>query len=321
MRPCPHSSLLPASSVTFERSHQHHPRPRRDQHLCQRHRHRHPERLLSPNPVPVVLPLVAPSHLGLPPLSPIASIVVATHSSKFSFPSTFQGPTSISREYLANRYRSLSPSTSIASSSAPSSVVSTPPSSPEPKSEHNLPNLEEGPTPRTTPSHLILEPTLFHSGHFATVYSGTFSLDNQPSSRIILKCYPTQYFPRHLQELDVYAALAPLAVIVPRLYTVLAPLDLTWAGLVLENAGTELGNSSQTWDEVDLTHDDRRRLYGALTELHSVGVVHGDLTPRNVVRRSRGALCLVDFGQSTLHHVCSGARCPELFALREALAL
>ncbi|KAJ6474751.1 hypothetical protein C8R45DRAFT_1010519 [Mycena sanguinolenta] len=229
---------------------------------------------------------------------------------------------SISREYLANRYRSLSPSSSLASSSAASSVVSTPPSSPELKSEHTLPNSEEAPTPRTTtPSHLILEPTLFHSGHFATVSCGQFSLDNQPSSRIILKSYPTQYFSRLLLELDVYAALAPLAVIVPRLYTVLAPLDLAWAGLVLENAGTELGNSSQGWDEVDLTHEDRRRLYGALTELHSVGVVHGDLTPRNVVRRSRGALCLVDFGQSTLHHVCSGARCPELFALHKALAL
>ncbi|KAJ7868372.1 hypothetical protein B0H14DRAFT_2729980 [Mycena olivaceomarginata] len=216
----------------------------------------------------------------------------------------------------------LRPSSSLASSSAPSSVTSTPPSSPEPKPEHTLPNLKEGPTPRTTtPSHLILEPTLFHSGHFATVHCGQFSLDNQPSSRIILKSYPTQYFPRLLQELDVYAALAHLAIIVPRLYAVLAPLDLAWAGLVLEDAGTELGNSSQSWDEVDLTHEDRRRLYGALTELHSVGVIHGDLTPRNVVRRSRGALCLVDFGQSTLRHICSGARCPELFALHKALAL
>ncbi|KAJ7105377.1 hypothetical protein C8R44DRAFT_807108 [Mycena epipterygia] len=225
---------------------------------------------------------------------------------------------SISRDYVANRYCSPSPSSSLASSSAPSSVVSTPPSSPEPKSEYTLPHLKEG---RTTTSHLILEPTIFHSGHFATVHCGQFSLDNQPSSRIILKSYPTQYFPRLVQELDIYAALAPLAVIVPRLCNVLAPLNLAWAGLVLEDAGTELGNSSQSWDEVDLTHEDRRRLYGALTEIHSAGVIHGDLTPRNVVRRSRGALCLVDFGQSTLHHICSGARCPELFALHKALAL
>lgn len=89
------------------------------------------------------------------------------------------------------------------------------------------------------------------------MHRGQFGLDNQPSSRINLKSYPTQYFPRLAQELDVYAALAPLAVIVPRLYTVLAPLNLAWAGLVLEDAGTELGNSSQSWDEVDLTPEDR----------------------------------------------------------------
>ncbi|KAJ7250931.1 hypothetical protein C8J57DRAFT_1238800 [Mycena rebaudengoi] len=91
-----------------------------------------------------------------------------------------------------------------------------------------------------------------------------------------------------MQELDVYAALASLAVIVPRLYTVVAPPNRAWAGLVLEDAGTELGDGSQRWEEIDLTPEDKHRLYGA---------------------------------PSTLHHSCSGPVCPELLALHKALAL
>ncbi|KAJ7192138.1 hypothetical protein GGX14DRAFT_380446, partial [Mycena pura] len=65
----------------------------------------------------------------------------------------------------------------------------------------------------------------------------------------------------------------------------------------------------------------RLRLYNALSEVHAAGVLHGDVFPRNVVRRPRGALCLVDFGRATLDHLCPGRRCQELSDLREALAL
>ncbi|KAJ7914131.1 hypothetical protein B0H13DRAFT_1535586, partial [Mycena leptocephala] len=50
----------------------------------------------------------------------------------------------------------------------------------------------------------------------------------------------------------------------------------------------------------------RRLLYCALKEVHAAGVVHRDMAPRNVVRRARGALCIVDFERAWVGHECPG---------------
>jgi tRNA A-37 threonylcarbamoyl transferase component Bud32 len=65
----------------------------------------------------------------------------------------------------------------------------------------------------------------------------------------------------------------------------------------------------------------RPRLYSALKEIHAAGVLQGDIAPRNVVRRARGALCWIDFERSTLEHICPGDACEELADFRDQLGL
>lgn len=49
----------------------------------------------------------------------------------------------------------------------------------------------------------------------------------------------------------------------------------------------------------------RKHLLSILTDLHRLGIKHGDLAPRNVVRRSTGELAIIDFTQSVIGKPCS----------------
>jgi tRNA A-37 threonylcarbamoyl transferase component Bud32 len=45
----------------------------------------------------------------------------------------------------------------------------------------------------------------------------------------------------------------------------------------------------------------RAEVYRLVQDLHSVGIVHGDLEPRNVLRVKGGGFLLVDFSESFKH--------------------
>jgi tRNA A-37 threonylcarbamoyl transferase component Bud32 len=45
----------------------------------------------------------------------------------------------------------------------------------------------------------------------------------------------------------------------------------------------------------------RTQVYKLVQDLHGVGVVHGDLEPRNVVRARGGGFRLIDFSASRKH--------------------
>ncbi|KAJ7725501.1 hypothetical protein B0H14DRAFT_3002861 [Mycena olivaceomarginata] len=63
-------------------------------------------------------------------------------------------------------------------------------------------------------------------------------------------------------------------------------------------------------------------LLNALQEIHSAGVLHRDMAPRNVVRRPLGALCIIDFEAWSVGHRCPGPlRCEELASLGKALTV
>lgn len=49
----------------------------------------------------------------------------------------------------------------------------------------------------------------------------------------------------------------------------------------------------------------RAEIYKLFKDLHSVGIMHGDLEPRNIVRVKGGGFLLVDFSGSC-HHNCGG---------------
>jgi len=64
----------------------------------------------------------------------------------------------------------------------------------------------------------------------------------------------------------------------------------------------------------------RHNLYKALQSVHTVGIQHCDLEPRNVLRDEEGTVRLVDFAIAESHS-CLGEQCPELFHLRSDLGL
>ncbi|KAH9974504.1 hypothetical protein BJV74DRAFT_184495 [Russula compacta] len=56
-----------------------------------------------------------------------------------------------------------------------------------------------------------------------------------------------------------------------------------------------------TWDE--LSSSELAQVYKLAQNLHSIGIVHGDLEPRNVMRILGGGFYLIDFSQSR-KHIC-----------------
>jgi tRNA A-37 threonylcarbamoyl transferase component Bud32 len=56
----------------------------------------------------------------------------------------------------------------------------------------------------------------------------------------------------------------------------------------------------------------RHRVYDALTELHTAKVQHADFVPRNVLRRNDGSFSVIDFGNTSVDHLCPGTDCGEL---------
>ncbi|KAJ6515571.1 hypothetical protein C8R45DRAFT_956947 [Mycena sanguinolenta] len=71
-----------------------------------------------------------------------------------------------------------------------------------------------------------------------------------------------------------------------------------------------------------ITISRRQKLFTKVLEMHSAGVVHGDLEPRNVVEDSEGELKVIDFHVAGMNHRCRGEEtCTELKKLKNALGL
>ena len=45
----------------------------------------------------------------------------------------------------------------------------------------------------------------------------------------------------------------------------------------------------------------RLQIFKLVYDLHSLGIAHGDLEPRNIVRTDEGRFLLIDFTQSRMH--------------------
>ncbi|KAH9026553.1 hypothetical protein EDB84DRAFT_1670115 [Lactarius hengduanensis] len=58
------------------------------------------------------------------------------------------------------------------------------------------------------------------------------------------------------------------------------------------------GDTLKDWDELNFRST---RIYGLVWDLHRVGIVHGDLEPRNIARVPGGGFRLIDFSESVRH--------------------
>ncbi|KAJ7803581.1 hypothetical protein B0H14DRAFT_2887420, partial [Mycena olivaceomarginata] len=156
------------------------------------------------------------------------------------------------------------------------------------------------------------------TGSHASTFRGTVHRRDHSDIHIFLKTYPRNLLDSLDRELTAYNALRKLPC-VPRVLALIVEPHGDYAGLLLEDAGTQVGNGN--WDDVQLSAEDRIVLYSALKQIHAAGVVHWDMAPRNVVRGPQGALSIIDFESAIVGHDCTGDDCKELGDLSEDLRL
>ncbi|KAJ7089833.1 hypothetical protein B0H15DRAFT_273538 [Mycena belliarum] len=86
--------------------------------------------------------------------------------------------------------------------------------------------------------------------------------------------------------------------------------------LIVENGGTAL----KSFDGLSAQH--REALFEKAEQMHTVGIVHNDLEPRNIVESAEGELRIIDFDSADMGHSCSGKEeCEELLEFKKALGL
>ncbi|KAJ7738069.1 hypothetical protein DFH07DRAFT_86406 [Mycena maculata] len=177
----------------------------------------------------------------------------------------------------------------------------------------------------SSPSPLLLTYDRFKTfaGNEAQMYEADFGPDEGPQLHVLVKTYHDKNMHLLRHEFNVYTAVAHLSI-VPKLHAVIKSRSRPhWGGLIMEHAGTSLAAVYEEGDFecIELTPQERLEIYDAFRQLHVAGVVHGDVAPRNILRRPNGAFCLVDFDKSSLNHPCEGLTCPELAQLQRDLKL
>ena len=58
----------------------------------------------------------------------------------------------------------------------------------------------------------------------------------------------------------------------------------------------------------------RSQVYELVRDLHRIGIIHGDLEPRNIGRTREGGFYLIDFSESR-RHKCKGSKVHDHFTL------
>ncbi|KAK0214300.1 hypothetical protein IW262DRAFT_266938 [Armillaria fumosa] len=123
-----------------------------------------------------------------------------------------------------------------------------------------------------------------------------------------------------LRELYMYEVVLKGCSLVPQFYGTFQRPAGGWFGFILENVGDSLEDVySSEWSYVkaDLGVVEWKNLVDSVKKLHSLGVMHGDLEPRNVARTREGTFKFFDFGQSEMHR-CRKGRCEEVRELLDA---
>ncbi|KAJ7232225.1 hypothetical protein B0H12DRAFT_1145718 [Mycena haematopus] len=100
--------------------------------------------------------------------------------------------------------------------------------------------------------------------------------------------------------------------ITPRYYGVFED-SIGTVALILDNGGRALKTFS------NLSVEQCENLFAKVLEMHSAGVRHNDLEPRNVVQDSEGELKIIDFHVAEMNHRCRGDGCKELEKFKKAL--
>ncbi|KAJ7634949.1 hypothetical protein FB45DRAFT_1025854 [Roridomyces roridus] len=172
---------------------------------------------------------------------------------------------------------------------------------------------------------LMVDPSDDIDSNISSACFGTWNMAGQPPLNVVLKSYPIpEYCDNVLDELDTYSAIAHMRLgpIVPTLHCILKAPTQAWIGLLLENAGRRIcASGADGWQKLHLPRHEKNQLYNILAQLHRAGITHGDVAPRNVLRRPDGSFCFIDFERSQRGHRCAGSTCEELGQFREDLGV
>ncbi|KAJ7241930.1 hypothetical protein B0H12DRAFT_1133067 [Mycena haematopus] len=99
--------------------------------------------------------------------------------------------------------------------------------------------------------------------------------------------------------------------ITPRYYGIFED-SIGTVALILDDGGRAL----KTFSNLSVEQNNK------VLDMHSAGVRHDDLEPRNVVQDSEGDLKIIDFHVAEMNHRCRGKEtCKELKTFKEALGL
>ncbi|KAK0184907.1 kinase-like domain-containing protein [Armillaria mellea] len=130
----------------------------------------------------------------------------------------------------------------------------------------------------------------------------------------IMKLVEERHSEMVLRELYMYDAVLKGCSLVPQFYGAFQRPAGGWFGFLLENVGDSLEDVyGSEWGNVkaDLSVADWKSLVDSVKKLHSLGIMHGDLEPRNVARTREGTFKFFDFGRSEMHR-CRKGGCEEV---------
>ncbi|KAK0464295.1 kinase-like domain-containing protein [Desarmillaria tabescens] len=146
-----------------------------------------------------------------------------------------------------------------------------------------------------------------HRGNYARVWRGTLS-DGSP---LVVKMYPRRHFDVMKKELKAYQYLQSrqLFDVAPAYYGTFTMPDQYWAAMIMADGGESVGCS---WKDAGLNPRELKVIWNHCKALHSIGMVHHDLQPRNITRDGNGALRIIDFESAAYGHSCDLMSCMEL---------
>ncbi|KAK0219752.1 hypothetical protein EDD85DRAFT_864647 [Armillaria nabsnona] len=230
--------------------------------------------------------------------------VGTTRASTISFRIEYPGMTRLPRLLVPQIPHSAPPvDTTVLSLLSTSSCSTT-------DSEDNLPSSSA--LPSLTVDVEVSE--LLSYGPVAQVWRGCLS-SGQGTVPVIAKIFSKRKFDDMKNEVLVYQVISShhLDDLTPLYYGVFTMPDQSWGAIVLSDAGKAFRGS--TWEEVGFSAQELQLLWKHVKTLHSLGIHHHDLQPRNVAKGPDGNLRLLDYERSSLGG--GSCSCEELSTLEE----
>ncbi|KAK0204061.1 hypothetical protein DFS33DRAFT_857683 [Desarmillaria ectypa] len=177
-------------------------------------------------------------------------------------------------------------------------------------SEDHLPSSP--PLPSLTVDVEVFE--LFSYGPVAQIWRGCLS-SGQGTVPVIVKIFSKRNFDAMKNEVLAYQLISShyLDVLAPLYYGVFTMPDQSWGAVVLSDAGKAFRCFSGK--EADFSMQELQLLWKHVKTLHSLGLHHHDLAPRNVAKGQDGNLRLLDYERSSLGG--GSCTCNELSTLEE----